>query len=498
MGRYVKRTQNSHAMKLRYWIDRSARRFAKLTQLLFFISCLSACTRQSAPVAVSTIAGQVDSDQDGVADLRDECPETPRNVRVDKNGCPLDGDGDGLADYEDPCPTQKGTPCADQDGDGVADNQDRCPDAAGPLYNDGCPVPLPENLSDAQKRTALLAQEAVENDRRRVTVFFCTNRNLLIRKPLLAFGKSPAALSYGTCRVSIPRDHKMGEVELPLSILGFNLEKPNPAKHIVVTTSQIATKAELTALVNEKITESARKEAFIFVHGFNNTFEQATLRTAQFAYDLGFQGAPIMFSWPSQGSPQLDQYKLDEQMNELTVAPFKGFLRHFLQTSSARNVYLIAHSMGNRILVATLKDLMVQEPELFRNRTIREIVLTAPDISAKVFKQDIIPIVNQGKTNVTLYASSDDVALKASKLIHNSPRAGQAGRNLLILPGVETIDASGVPSDFLAHSYFASEGTVVGDIHYMLRDKPRASQRKWLKSMGGKYWMFITPREKGL
>ena len=35
------------------------------------------------------------------------------------------------------------------------------------------------------------------------------------------------------------------------------------------------------------------KQAFVFVHGYNVLFEDAVYRTAQLAYDLGFEGAPI-------------------------------------------------------------------------------------------------------------------------------------------------------------------------------------------------------------
>ncbi len=49
----------------------------------------------------------VDSDNDGVPDNLDKCPNTPRGVAVDKDGCPLDTDGDGVYDYLDKCP---GTP----------------------------------------------------------------------------------------------------------------------------------------------------------------------------------------------------------------------------------------------------------------------------------------------------------------------------------------------------------------------------------------------------
>lgn len=56
------------------------------------------------------LAQKTDSDGDGVVDDRDQCPDTPRGVKVDAVGCPLDSDGDGVLDYKDQCPgTPRGT-----------------------------------------------------------------------------------------------------------------------------------------------------------------------------------------------------------------------------------------------------------------------------------------------------------------------------------------------------------------------------------------------------
>ncbi|KPA18039.1 flagellar motor protein MotB [Candidatus Magnetomorum sp. HK-1] len=92
-----------------------------------------------------------DSDNDGVFDHKDQCPDTPAGVRVDRWGCPLDKDQDGVPDYEDKCPkTPPGTPvdkfgCStvrDKDGDGVKDPLDRCPDTPKGTKVDrhGCPA----------------------------------------------------------------------------------------------------------------------------------------------------------------------------------------------------------------------------------------------------------------------------------------------------------------------------------------------------------------------
>ena len=42
-----------------------------------------------------------DSDRDGVIDIDDFCPKTPKGVTVDEFGCPIDTDLDGVADYKD-------------------------------------------------------------------------------------------------------------------------------------------------------------------------------------------------------------------------------------------------------------------------------------------------------------------------------------------------------------------------------------------------------------
>lgn len=52
-----------------------------------------------------------DTDNDGVVDDFDKCPDTPHGVVVDADGCPLDSDHDGVPDYRDQCAmTPKGTP----------------------------------------------------------------------------------------------------------------------------------------------------------------------------------------------------------------------------------------------------------------------------------------------------------------------------------------------------------------------------------------------------
>ncbi len=92
---------------------------------------------------VDFTASVEDSDQDGVQNWMDLCPETPLGEVTDEHGCSLaekDTDLDGVTDDLDICPdTPPGVPidvdgCSqdqiDTDGDGVPNFRDSCPDTA--------------------------------------------------------------------------------------------------------------------------------------------------------------------------------------------------------------------------------------------------------------------------------------------------------------------------------------------------------------------------------
>jgi hypothetical protein len=86
-----------------------------------------------------TFMGCPDTDNDGIADLDDACPNQFGNKSA--KGCP-DADGDNVKDADDRCSSVRGTVacngCPDADSDYVADSIDKCPQVSGPVSNDGC------------------------------------------------------------------------------------------------------------------------------------------------------------------------------------------------------------------------------------------------------------------------------------------------------------------------------------------------------------------------
>ncbi|MBT1711525.1 OmpA family protein [Fulvivirgaceae bacterium PWU5] len=102
-----------------------------------------------------------DVDNDGVADRKDKCADTPATAKVDSKGCPVDTDKDGVADYLDKCPMLAGTTtlagCPDKDGDGVADGDDTCPDVPGATRFAGCPDTDGDGIEDSKDKCPNLA-----------------------------------------------------------------------------------------------------------------------------------------------------------------------------------------------------------------------------------------------------------------------------------------------------------------------------------------------------
>ncbi len=321
-----------------------------------------------------------------------------------------------------------------------------------------------------------------------VKVLYATDRNLSGEsEPSEFYGVERADVTYGTCEVSIPRDHRMGELEKP-SIWRFEFRE-NPEKHIVLLKVSLRDKQSFFEELSARVVESDRKNAFIFFHGYKVTFKDAARRTAQMSYDLGFEGAPVFYSWPSRG--KLATYMVDEANNLWSQAHITQFLYDFVDRANAENIYLIAHSMGSRALVNSLKELFTEYPDMKEMFT--EIILAAPDIDADVFKEQIAPGITSETTRVTVYASSGDIAMDASGAVHGTPRAGSIGASIVLVEGVETIDATGTDMSFIGHSYYAESRTVLSDIFYLIREGMRADQRFALQPVetpAGRYWRF--------
>jgi esterase/lipase superfamily enzyme len=301
------------------------------------------------------------------------------------------------------------------------------------------------------------------------------------------YGGERGELELGTCTVSIPRTHRVGDLESP-SVLKLEFRE-DPSRHVMLVGVEPQPADEFFSDLRAKVDRSSERAAFVFVHGYNVTFDDAARRTAQVAYDLNYDGAPILYSWPSQG--KLSGYTVDENNVEWTVPHLKQFLLDLAGRSGAAQIHLVAHSMGNRALADALRQLAYENPPA--RPLFREVILTAPDIDAEVFRRDLAPAIARTADRVTLYASSNDEALALSKQVHGYPRAGDSGGQLVVVPGIDTIDVSAVDTSLMGHSYYGSNDTVLADMFALIHQSMPPDKRRWLRSerLGMlRYWIF--------
>ncbi|MGY3087249.1 esterase/lipase superfamily enzyme [Hymenobacter sp. UYAg731] len=327
----------------------------------------------------------------------------------------------------------------------------------------------------------------------KVQVYFATDRRP--GTPVNTFTNARGTdVRYGMAEVSIPGIHKAGEMERP-GILG----QENPYTNVMLRRTQLLAKDAFFAQLRTQVAASKKSAAFVFVHGYNVSFAEAARRTAQMHFDLKFPGVPMFFSWPSQAA--VVPYVVDEQNAEWAQDDFKAFLLDFLTRTNAQQVYIIAHSMGNRPVVRAMRDVLVEHPELATK--VQELILAAPDIDADVFNRNIAPVLEKSRIHTTLYASSQDRALQTSRLVHGQyPRLGLVdAKGPYMMRGMETIvaseaDPSALGLNFgLGHSYIAEVPLVLTDLGGLIVGRKRPDQRPSLQkvSVGGQSYWTLKP-----
>ncbi|NNJ94227.1 MAG: alpha/beta fold hydrolase [Halobacteria archaeon] len=302
------------------------------------------------------------------------------------------------------------------------------------------------------------------------------------------FSGARGDLSYGISRISIPPGHVMGQHEEP-SLLKFEWTHEED-KHIHVRDVLKLDPDDFTTRLGRAVEASTGNRLMVFVHGYNEEFPDASRMVAQFAEDLKFTGPVVLFSWPSQGS--LTGYTVDETNAQWAQSHFLEVMSVILEQVPTHSIYLVGHSMGNRIIGNAMITLSGDrlESDLMR---FREIIMIAPDIDADVFRKDMAPRLARTGIHMTLYASSRDRALLASKAFHGHPRAGDSGEALVVVDGMETVDASVASGGLLGHSYFAEDRRIMEDIFGLLQSGQRADERFGLESREtahGRYWTF--------
>ena len=228
----------------------------------------------------------------------------------------------------------------------------------------------------------------------------------------------------------------------------------------VEATSQyvVARQAAVDALHDElrrRLAVTPRKEAYVFVHGYANTFRKAAFRMAEMWHFLGREGVPILYSWPAGYPGLLRGYTHDRESGEFTIFHLKEFLKALAACPELDTVHVIAHSLGTDVAMVTparrihvlcwsaggrvttraLTTLRERHPDededdLRARLRIGTVYFAAADVPrAELF--DALPVFHPLVDRVVVTVSSHDDALGMSaRIMGGGTRIGQASAPL--------------------------------------------------------------------
>jgi len=292
-----------------------------------------------------------------------------------------------------------------------------------------------------------------------VEVFAVTTRRPSSDQALRFSGQRTLAPSFAEVAVSIPRSRKAGEIQWP----GRGAADLSQS----FGTLRFET-LERDAFGKRLLTRASKKNrhVLVFVHGYNTRFDEAVFRLAQIVHDSGAEVTPVLFSWASWAS--LGSYPYDRESAALARDSLELLLTKLADNPSVGQVSVLAHSMGGWLTLETMRQMVIRKGGF--SKKLQDVMLAAPDVDVEVaLSHAHILEQARSKPNLTLFVSSDDKALEASRRIWGSTDrlgaidpAKEPYKSILARSGVTVFDLTSVQSgDALQHGKFAQSGSVV-------------------------------------
>ncbi len=259
----------------------------------------------------------------------------------------------------------------------------------------------------------------------RPSLFYATSRNVL------DVGTLTRSARYGALR---SRETSYGECRMSLSGAGAGASDRMDVNVGLETTSRLSRAAFITEL-ERAAARTPNREVLLFVHGFDNSFEDAAKTATRIAHGVGFQGAALLYSWPSVGSAA--SYLQDRNNAYWAVHYLKQLLSDVVAARFVGRVNVVVHSMGNEVFIRAYSEL-ADECARAGNadlKKIRNIVLAAPDVDREIFLDQHAQKLMSLGARIVLYASRSDMALAASALVQGGDYE-RLGKNVVCVPGL--------------------------------------------------------------
>jgi esterase/lipase superfamily enzyme len=262
--------------------------------------------------------------------------------------------------------------------------------------------------------------------------------------------------------------------------------------------SRCSSKKALIAAIRSQFVPGRPRQVLVYVHGYYTSFTSAVETALALQKGLHFPGPVILYSWPSRKTSVL-AYGTDEDNAAWSMPHFTSFLGEINKAFPGMPVSLAGYSLGSRFVTGAIA--------FFRragcSNCFGRAVLFAPD----VFTADLRSALNSSNlcsgeplanptasAPVLLYVSNNDRALRQSEKYHGNQRAGQAGGDLILCNGVDTVDVSYLKAGGRSGHGYVVDPRVLRDAAAAFAGVAPTSPHRGLKQVsrtGGLYYELL-------
>lgn len=190
----------------------------------------------------------------------------------------------------------------------------------------------------------------------------------------------------------------------------------------IQTLEQEAFVEELAQLVDA----SPARSVLVVIHGYREGFPSALRKTAFISHVLDLNSPVLLFDWPGDQGSSLRGYNRARKVAESSGKELADTLDLLVREAGAERVAVLANSMGCQVVADAFSILYQREEWADDDIELDDVILTAPDVGHEEFGERFKEEITALAKNVTVYVSSNDRALLASRLINREKRLGEA------------------------------------------------------------------------
>lgn len=267
---------------------------------------------------------------------------------------------------------------------------------------------------------------------------------------------------FSLATISVPPNHEPGLVERPSFGSASRMHDFVAVNRRNLDDDQFS--EEVASHVSGRI--GSNRDILLFIHGFNNGYDEARFRLTQIVYDGRFGGVPVLFTWASKNS--LWAYGSDRETAAASRDALEKLMLRLANTPGVGKVHILAHSMGAWLAMEALRENAIAGHADLDGH-LGEIMLASPDIDLGVFRQQVSRLGEQA--HISVFVAHNDRALSLSSALANDrQRVGALDptkpddKAAIEQLGVKVYDTSADSVGFIGHANYANAPDIVRSI----------------------------------